>query len=271
LRPLWFISLMKMNFRFRFILAKASRIPILGSVMDHLLFEGDELIYLPKDSVVEVIVNQSIQAPVSTPLPSIVIHSFIDEASFHWIMDFCICRNSNKCRDYPIDLGCLFMGEAARRIDPRLGHPVTQEEAHHHIRRADAAGLVHLIGRNKLDAVWLDVAPGEKLLTVCNCCPCCCLWKMLPSLNGVISSKVTKMEGVELTVSPACVGCSACQKVCFINAIKLENGKAVITDECRGCGRCVEACPNNAIKLSAPTPADIENTIRRVGQVVNVK
>jgi Fe-S-cluster-containing hydrogenase component 2 len=266
LRPLWFISLMKMNFRFRFILAKASRIPILGSVMDHLLFEGDELIYLPKDSVVEVIVNQSIQAPVSTPLPSIVIHSFIDEASFHWIMDFCICRNSNKCRDYPIDLGCLFMGEAARRIDPRLGHPVTQEEAHHHIRRADAAGLVHLIGRNKL-----DVAPGEKLLTVCNCCPCCCLWKMLPSLNGVISSKVTKMEGVELTVSPACVGCSACQKVCFINAIKHENGKAVITDECRGCGRCVEACPNNAIKLSAPTPADIENTIRRVGQVVNVK
>jgi len=91
--------------------------------------------------------------------------------------------------------------EAASRIDPRLGRPVTREEAHAHVRRAGEAGLVHVIGRNKLDAVWLDAWPGEKLLTVCNCCPCCCLWKMLPNLADGIGAKVTKMEGVELAVT----------------------------------------------------------------------
>jgi len=163
------------------------------------------------------------------------------------------------------------MGEAAKRIDPRLGHPVTREEAHDHIRRADRAGLIHVIGRNKLDSVWLDVAPGERLLTVCNCCPCCCLWKMLPSLNSAISGRITKMEGVEVSVDQSsCIGCGACQKVCFVDAIEVEGGKAHITDQCRGCGRCVENCPNHAIEITAPTVSDIENTIKRIREKVDV-
>jgi ferredoxin len=188
------------------------------------------------------------------------------------MMNFCICRESNKCKDYPRDLGCLFMGEAAKRIDPKLGHPVTREEAHTHIRRADEAGLIHVIGRNKLDAVWLDVGPGEKLLTVCNCCPCCCLWKMLPSLNGAIAGRITKMEGVEVTVDTSlCIGCGACRKVCFVGAVEIEGGKAHVTDQCRGCGRCVEACPNHAVQITTPTKEAIENTVKRIQEKVDVK
>lgn len=26
-----------------------------------------------------------------------------------WIMDTCICRDSEQCEDYPIDMGCLFL------------------------------------------------------------------------------------------------------------------------------------------------------------------
>ena len=270
MRPKWFIDLLKSNFKYRFILAKASHVPVVGAVMSHLLFDGDDLVYLPKDSVVELTINQPIDADSSMPLPGEVVHRFIDEAGFHWAMDFCICREANKCEDYPRDLGCLFMGEAARRIDPKLGHAVTREEAHEHIRRADAAGLIHVIGRNKLDAVWLDVAPGEKLLTVCNCCPCCCLWKMLPSLNGDIGARVTKMQGVEVTVGEGCVGCGVCQEICFVNAIKVEDGKACITDQCRGCGRCVEACPNKVIRITIPTVEEIENTVKRIREKVDV-
>ena len=270
-RPPWFIDLLKANFKYRFTLAKASRIPGVGALMSRLLFDGDDLVYLPKDSVVEVAVNRQVPVPDTVPLPSGIVHGFIDEASFHWIMDFCICREANKCEDYPRDLGCLFMGEAARRIDPKLGHPATREEAHAHIRRADEVGLIHVIGRNKLDAVWLDVSPGERLLTVCNCCPCCCLWKMLPSLNGAISGRVTKMDGVEVTIGEGCAGCGACQGVCFVDAIEIEDGKARITDQCRGCGRCVEACPNKAITLTAPTTQAIEETVRRIGGRVDVK
>jgi ferredoxin len=260
LRPPWVITLLKKNFRYRFALAKASRIPGIGSLMSQMLFDSDDMVYLPKDNVVEFAVNQQIDPGTSTPLPSEIVHRLIDEAGFHWAMNFCICRESNKCEDYPRDLGCLFMGEAAKRIDPKLGHPIMRMEAHAHIRRADEAGLIHVIGRNKLDAIWLDVAPGKRLLTVCNCCPCCCLWKMLPNLNGAISARITKMEGVEVTVYPdSCVGCGECQKVCFVNAIKIDGGKVLITNQCRGCGRCVEACPNNAVKMTTPSIMAIEN------------
>jgi ferredoxin len=272
MRPPWFISLLKSNFKHRFILAKASRIPGVGILMSRMLFDGDDLVYLPKDSVVVVAINQPIDPGTSTPLPSEVVHRFIDEAGFHWAMNFCICRESNRCEDYPRDLGCLFMGEAAKRIDPKLGHPVTREEAHAHIHRADEAGLIHVIGRNKLDAVWLDVSPGEKLLTVCNCCPCCCLWKMLPNLNGEIAGRITKMEGVEVTVDiSSCIGCGACQKVCFVDAIEVKGGKARVTDNCRGCGRCVEACPSHAVRITIPKTEAIENTIKRIHDNVNIK
>lgn len=271
MRPLWFIGLLKKNFRHRFLLAKVSRLPILGAVMDKMLFEDDDLVYLPKDRVIRIKIDQSIDLPINTALPSRIVHSFIDQAEVHWVMDFCICRESNKCKNYPRELGCLFMGEAAKRIDPRLGRFVTRKEAHDHVRKAREAGLVHLIGRNKLDAFWLDTGPGERLLTVCNCCPCCCLWKMLPNLNHVIGSKVTKMEGVEVQVTSDCVGCGVCQKVCFVNAILMENGSAHISDECRGCGRCVEACPNQAISITIPDLTDIDTTIKRIEDAVDVK
>ena len=50
--------------------------------MNRMLFEGDDLVYLPKDSIVEFVVNQPIDPGTSTPLPSSIVHGFIDEAAF---------------------------------------------------------------------------------------------------------------------------------------------------------------------------------------------
>ena len=115
------------------------------------------------------------------------------------------------------------MGEAVHGINPNLGRLVSKEEAHEHVRKCREAGLVHLIGRNKLDAVWLNVGPGDKLLTVCNCCPCCCLWKILPDVNPEIGRKITKMAGVNVEVTDRCVGCGTCiqENICFVDAIRL--------------------------------------------------
>jgi len=270
MRPLWFVELLKRAFPHRFIFARMSRLPVLRGLMDWMLFEGDDMVYLPKDRVIEIQINRAIEPPTSVVLPSQVVHRFIDEANVHFVMDFCICRESEKCEDYPRDLGCLFMGEAARRIDPRLGKLVTREEAHAHARRTREAGLVHLIGRNKLDAVWLDTGSGEKLLTVCNCCPCCCLWKVLPDLDPVLGGKVTKMDGVEVRVTGDCSGCGTCLEACFVGANSLVDGRAEIGDECRGCGRCVEVCPEQAITITIPDVATLDGTIRRIEDSVDV-
>ena len=52
MKPLWFIDLLKKNFRHRFTLAGLTRLPLIGSMMDHALFAGDALVILPKDTVI---------------------------------------------------------------------------------------------------------------------------------------------------------------------------------------------------------------------------
>ena len=263
-----FVSVLKKSFPSRFILARLTRVPGFRGLIDKMLFDGDHLIYLPKDNVVNM--NVEIEPPESMVLPSQVVEHFIQKARYHWIMNFCICRESMKCQDYPRDLGCLFLGEAVLNINPAFGRRVSKEEALEHVRRCREAGLVHLIGRNKLDTVWLGTGPGEKLLTICNCCPCCCLWLVLPTLHESIGSKVKRMPGVEVRVGEGCTGCGKCTEVCFVNAITLEDGKAVIGDACRGCGRCAEACPVNAITVSFE-PESVERVIETVDSLVDVE
>jgi len=272
-RPIWFVNLIKKTFPNRFRVAQLTRVPVVGRLIDHGLFAGDDIVYLPRDAVVQNViqVDQPIDNPGDMVLPSQVVGYFIEQANYHWIMDFCICRDASQCEDYPIDLGCLFLGEAVLQINPQLGRRVTRAEALEHVRLCREAGLIHLIGRNKLDSVWLGASPGHKLLTICNCCPCCCLWKVIPQLDPSIGDKVTRMPGVTVSVTSRCIGCGTCmQDICFVNAIRLDGRRAVIQDACRGCGRCVEVCPEGAIELSVDDDRFIERAIERLSALVDV-
>lgn len=272
-RPLWFVNLIKKAFPSRFRVAGLTKVPIVGRLIDYGLFEGDDIIYLPKDNVVQNVIQigQPIEGAGNMVLPSQVVEHFIEQTNYYWIMDFCICREASHCEDYPINLGCLFLGKAVLGINPRIGRRVTKAEALEHARRCREAGLVHMIGRNKLDSIWLGANPSHRLLTICHCCPCCCLWKMLPQLAPSISNKVTKMSGVTVAVTERCVGCGTCtQDVCFVNAVRLDGQRAVIGDACRGCGRCVEICPEQAIELSIDDAGFVEKTIARLSSRVDV-
>lgn len=271
-RPLWFVKILKKAFPRRFLLARLTRLPIVDRIVEHVFFGGDEMIYVPHDRAVrKVQVGEPIVEPESVMVPSQVVEHFIEKANYHWIMNTCICREANQCKDYPIELGCLFLGEAAAGINPKLGRRVSKEEALQHVRRCREVGLVHVIGRNKLDTVWLGIGPSEKLLTICNCCPCCCLWGTLPHMTPHISSKVMRMEGVSVSINGQCVGCGLCtQNVCFVDAIHILDGHATISEDCRGCGRCVEVCPHGAIRLSLEEDHLVERAIARISPLVDV-
>ena len=219
-----------------------------------------------------MIINKSIADEVSVAAPSVVVEHFVREASHIFLMDECICRDAANCQNYDHNIGCVFLGEGVLDINPKLGHLVDRETALAHLARAREAGLVHLIGRDKIDAIWMGVVPSTKLMTICNCCPCCCLFKFLPNLAPKLQKKVEKMPGVEVFVTEDCNGCGQCtQDVCFIDAIHLENGKAVIREDCRGCGNCAEACPIDAIRVVYDPENTIHQTIARLSSVVDVK
>lgn len=267
-RPRWFVELVKKPFGQRFFFAEMTKLPVIGSLVDHMLFQGDDSLYLPLDQVIEV--NEDIDWPEEMVLPSQVVEHFIEQANYHWIIDQCLCRDASDCQDYPVELGCLFLGEAAMGINPRIGRSVSKEEAREHVRSCREAGLVHMIGRNKIDTVWLGVGPGDKLLTVCNCCPCCCIWRMLPNLSPQISAKVNRMPGVSVAVTDSCQACGLCtQGVCFVDAIHLSDHQAVISDACRGCGRCVTVCPHQAIELTIDDGRFVQTAIDHISASVD--
>jgi hypothetical protein len=268
-RPTWFVNLIKRTFPGRFYLARLTKTPVAGRAIDSMLFDGDDIIYLPKDGVIPV--NREVGEFQSIVLPSQVVTHFIERARYHWIMNFCICRDASACRDYPVELGCLFLGEAVLRINPAHGRLVSKDEALAHARRCREAGLVHLIGRNKLDTVWLGAGPGSKLMTICNCCPCCCLWRMIPELEPTIGDKVARLPGVNVSVTDRCAGCGTCTEgICFVDAIRLVDGRATIGNACRGCGRCVETCPNEAIQLTVSGDMYVSDVIARLSSLVDV-
>ncbi len=267
--PLWIVKLIIKTFPQIFTLAKLTHVPGLGRLIEFALFENDDIMYLPRDQVIPI--NTSLASQNEMMVPSRIVEHFIQQANFCWIMDTCICRQASACKDFPISLGCLFIGEAAKGINPELGRPVSAPEAIDHVQQCRESGLVHMIGRNKLDSVWLNVRPGHRLLTICNCCPCCCLWRILPDVAGKIGNKITPMPGVSVSVNNKCVGCGICtENICFTNAIRLDGERATIGENCRACGRCASVCPNNAIDISIDNDQFILDSIERINSVVDV-
>ncbi len=266
---MWFVRLLKLLYQRRRFAAKMTRFPIIGDLIEKIVFHGDSLVCLPKDTVIQV--NKAVDLQGEMVLPSQVVEHFVEIAKDRWIMNFCICRESNKCRDYPRDLGCLFLGEAVRGINPKLGRLVTKEEALAHLENCREAGLVHFIGKVRGDALWLGVHPDEKLLTICSCCPCCCISALIKDMAPQIAENYTKMPGVEVTVTERCVGCGTCVKTCFVEAIHIINNRAVINEAiCRGCGRCAENCPKTAIKLTINDSEFLQKTIQRIVKHVDL-
>jgi ferredoxin len=267
-RPVWFVNFLIKVYPTRHSLAKLTNIPVIGALVDYLVFRGDDLFILPKDKTIQI--NAPLDAPESTIIPSQVVEHYINRAEYHWIMDFCICRESDKCQDYPQKLGCLFLGEPVLGINSKLGRRVNKQEALEHAHLCREAGLVHTIGRNRLDSIWLGTSPVEGLMTICNCCPCCCLWGIVTDLTPKISQRLTRMPGVSVEVTEDCQGCGTCTEgICFAEAIQVENDRAEISLECRGCGRCVEVCPEGAIILTIDGEKNIQEAIERLDKLVD--
>ena len=245
-------------------------LPVLWNIIELTPIKHDYVITLPKDKVIEL--NESIKAPHDIVLPSQIVEYFVKKAESHFILNFCICRYSCDCKNYPIHYGCLLLGESVKKINPKMGILVSKEVALNYVKKCQDVGLVHLIGKAYPDRIGLGASPSYRLMTICNCCECCCALGSFRYMPPQISKTHKKMPGVELEVTSECIGCGTCTKdVCFIDAIQVVNKRAVINDDCKGCGRCVLVCPQNAIKLTIDKNTDfIKESIEQISLHVDV-
>lgn len=266
--PVFLFELIKKCFPLRFFGAQMASLPLMDRLVDQVFFKNDRILYVPKQRVT---VREAIAAPENALLPGELAAHFIRSASHRFIMKECLCRTAADCHDYPQELGCIFLGPSAAHINPALGRMASVEEALDHQQRCAQAGLFHMIGRGRIDAIWLGVRPGKQLMTICNCCPCCCLFRMLPHLPPVIQPKISRLPGVEFEVNGDCVACGRCASQCFVQAVHIEEGRAAIDpDICRGCGHCADICPKKAIHLRLTRSDVIETATRMLSEVVSV-
>ena len=261
--------ILKYIFNWRFWIAEITKkSTTYKKIIDAFLFKDDEIIVIPNT----ININKKIESEGSEFLPTDIIKEVIKRCDDIVIMNSCLCRSSNNCQDYPKDIGCIFLGPTATKIPKHVGKKATVEEALAQVDRADAAGLSHIIGRNKIDTVWMNIHPGKGLLTICHCCPCCCLWKVYPNLDTDISGKLEKLEGISVELhEEKCKKCKKClDETCMFDAISCDNGKISIdNDICKGCGLCVNACKFDAITINY-TNDTIDNIVNRMEDLIEI-
>ena len=93
---------LKYIFNWRFWIAEITKkSDTYKKVVDKMLFEDDEIVVVPNT----INVNKKIESEGSEFLPTEVIKEVIKRNKDIVIMNSCLCRTSNKCQDYPRDIG----------------------------------------------------------------------------------------------------------------------------------------------------------------------
>ncbi len=210
-------------------------------------------------------INRDIEGAEGIALPEEVIDRLIDISNYRVVLDACACRTIYGCKTYPQDLGCIFMGESAKKIPKDYCREASVEEAKAHVRKTIEAGLVPIVGEARADHDLLRIPYEGTLLTMCFCCECCCLSRAfrlgpLEMVDGIMHP----VKGLTVQVTEDCNGCGTCASTCFLKTIKVVNGRAIIHPYCRICGRCAGACPSNAIKLKLDNPNAVDDVVNRI-------
>ena len=156
-------------------------------------------------------------------------------------------------------------------MPPQISRRASEQEALEHLERAVKAGLVPFVGKVRFDNFAFLIPNQDKLLSVCFCCPCCCMmayYRHVPAEQ--LDEVFPRLEGLSIEVTDACRGCGACVQGCYVKAITITNGRAVHSATCRGCGRCAAICPNQAVQITLTDPGYYQAVVERINAVVDV-
>jgi len=224
-------------------------------------------------------INDSLGTVEDKVLPLKVLEYFINKAEHFLLCNSCGCRVHNQCQEHDHTIGCLYIGadtvdvkEIFPKITPERSHFGTKEEAMDRVKEAYDNGLITVIGRLKWDAEAMGVSDRGHFMTVCFCCPCCCIAAKRMYGTIELQNMMQRIEGVSVKVDEdLCIGCEECMEVCVFEGMEMIDGTARVNQEkCLGCGRCERVCPNKAITITLDDPKRLDEFIRRIEAKVDV-
>lgn len=208
-------------------------------------------------------VGETVQIPPSVIPPREVIMDFLNRASYRALATECVCRVGGKCKNFPVEVGSIFMGEGARDLHPSVGRSVSVEEAMRHVDRALELGLVPMVGHLMVDSKLFGMKKFDRFLTMCFCCECCCMFlKNMRYIKDAWPNTILPIDGVSIEVIDKCEGCGTCVPVCPVEGISLVADKAILGDLCFACGCCANACPNDAIRVTVSPDSKVLEELR---------
>ena len=152
-----------------------------------------------------------------------VTEHFIKKAGTIILMD-CPCRTTAGCENHEVHLGSTYMGAEAAAMDlskfpgARLA---TKDEALERERLAYENGLVPHLGKFRGDAAYFGVLDHEdELMSMCFCCPCCCINGKLITHGASVPRIFKRIEGLTVKVDEdTCLGCGKCLEVCVFKGM----------------------------------------------------
>lgn len=231
--------------------AKLAKYPVIGSIYKRVMMFSPYKKRFTQGVVVNLNVDLT-EKGQGTVLPIDMMKKSVREASYLASFDKCICRTNKGCKDYPVDFGCIFLGEGAKGLVKNgVAHQISASEAEAKIDRAASLGLVG-------QSLWVEVEQYlwgiqnehmEKFLEFCFCCPCCCTALHVTKNSTRDVRSRFKSLGWMAEVNDNCINCGKCIEVCPQHAIKSAGDKAIVDDQCFGCGLCKNVCPASAIDI----------------------
>jgi len=233
--------------------ARSLHIPVLGPLLKKLVFMDQpdkkftqSYTFNLNHNLDEADKNQNVVLPID------LIRKAIEDSEFRAIMDKCLCRSGNKCKNFDSGLGCIFLGRGAvSTVRNGIAREATVEDALAHLEKAANLGLAGMSMWIELENyVWgIKEEDRHRWLEICFCCTCCCLAlsnikKMPPDIQQRF-----KAMGWKATCTSGCNGCGICETSCPMGAISLIDNSVSISDICLGCGICSFKCPEEAIEM----------------------